>query len=180
MRRCEPSTWNNAPSWKMHLASLLCCPCLVRATLGLWGLRAGALCCPGHVIWDMRPSCVSCFRVSLCSLVDQTEVVINSCYLGTSRKLTKYHPRGCVISHKDQLLYSKGLTTLDSELKSKDITLQTKVSIVKAMVFPVVTYSCESWTIKKAEWGRVDALQTVVLKKTPESLGLQGDQTSQS
>ena len=49
------------------------------------------------------------------------------------------------------LLGRKAMTNLDSVLKSRDITLLTKVHIVKAMVFPVVTYSCESWTIKKAE-----------------------------
>ena len=49
------------------------------------------------------------------------------------------------------LLGRKAVTNLDSVLKSRDITLLTKVHIVKAMVFPVVTYSCESWTIKKAE-----------------------------
>ena len=48
---------------------------------------------------------------------------------------------------------------LDSELKSRDITLLTKVSIVKAMVFPVVTYGCESWTIKKAEHQRIDTFE---------------------
>ena len=48
------------------------------------------------------------------------------------------------------------MTNLDSVLKSKDITLPTKVTIVKAMVFPVVTYGCESWTIKKTERGRID------------------------
>ena len=50
------------------------------------------------------------------------------------------------------LLGRNAMTNLDSILKSKDITLLTKVQIVKAMVFPVVTYGCESWTIKKAEW----------------------------
>ena len=50
------------------------------------------------------------------------------------------------------LLGRKAMTNLDSVLKSRDITLPTKVCIVKAMVFPVVTYGCESWTIKKAEW----------------------------
>ena len=54
-----------------------------------------------------------------------------------------------------------------SILKSRDITLPTKVCIVKAMVFPVVMYGCESWTIKKAEHRRIDA---VVLEKTLESL----------
>ena len=51
------------------------------------------------------------------------------------------------------------MTDLDSILKSRDITLQTKVSIVKAMVFAVVTYRCESWTIKKAEHWRIDAFE---------------------
>ena len=51
------------------------------------------------------------------------------------------------------------MTNLDSVLKSRDITLLTKVHIVKAMVFPVVTYGCESWTIKKAECQRIDAFK---------------------
>ena len=58
------------------------------------------------------------------------------------------------------------MTNLDSVLQSRDITLLTKVCIVKAMVFPVVTYRCESWTIKKAECWRTG---TVVLEKTLES-----------
>ena len=52
----------------------------------------------------------------------------------------------------------KAMTKLDSTLKSKDITLSTKVHLVKAMVFPVVMYGCESWTTKKAECQRIDAL----------------------
>ena len=52
---------------------------------------------------------------------------------------------------KDMLLGRKAITNLDSILKSRDITLPTKVHIVKAMVFPVVMYGCESWTVKKAE-----------------------------
>ena len=50
------------------------------------------------------------------------------------------------------------MINLDSILKSRDITLPTKVGLIKAMVFPVVMYGCESWTIKKAECRRVDAL----------------------
>ena len=50
------------------------------------------------------------------------------------------------------------MTNLDSVLKSRDITLMTKVHIVKAMVFPVVMHGCESWTVKKAEHQRIDAL----------------------
>ena len=57
------------------------------------------------------------------------------------------------------LLESKAMTNLDSILKSRDITLLTKIHIVKVMVFPVVTYSCESWTIKKAEHQRIDAFE---------------------
>ena len=55
------------------------------------------------------------------------------------------------------LLGRKAMTNLDNILKSRDITLPTKVHLVKAMVFPVVMYGCESWTIKKAECQRVDA-----------------------
>ena len=57
------------------------------------------------------------------------------------------------------LLGRKAMTKLDSILKSRDITLPTKVSLVKAMVFPVVMYGCESWTIKKAEHQRMDAFE---------------------
>jgi len=57
------------------------------------------------------------------------------------------------------LLGSKVMTNLDNILKSRDITLSTKVHLVKAMVFPVVMYGCESWTIKKAEHKRIDAFE---------------------
>ena len=57
------------------------------------------------------------------------------------------------------LLGRRTVTNLDSVLKSRDITLTTKVPIVKAMVFPVVTYSCESWTVKNTEHQRIDALE---------------------
>ena len=59
--------------------------------------------------------------------------------------------KGCL------LLGKKAMTNLDSILKSRDITLPTKVHLVKAMVFPVVMYGCESWTVKKAERRRIDA-----------------------
>ena len=57
------------------------------------------------------------------------------------------------------LLQRKIMTNLDSILKSRDITLSAKVHLVKAMVFPVVTYECESWTVKKAECRRIDAFE---------------------
>ena len=67
------------------------------------------------------------------------------------------------------LLGRKVMTNLDGILKSRDITLLMMVHIVKAMVFPVVMYRCESSTIKKAEHWRIDAFSTVVLEKTLES-----------
>ena len=57
------------------------------------------------------------------------------------------------------LLGRKVMTNLDSILKSRDITLPAKVRLVKAMVFPVVMYGCESWTVKKAECRRIDAFE---------------------
>ena len=57
------------------------------------------------------------------------------------------------------LLGRKAMTVLDSILKSRDVTLPTKVRIVKAMVFPVVMYGCESWTVKKAERRSIDAFE---------------------
>ena len=66
----------------------------------------------------------------------------------------------CSHEIRRQLLFGrKIMTNLDSVLKSRDITLLTKIHIVKAMVLPVVTYGCESWTIKKAEHQRIDALE---------------------
>ena len=57
------------------------------------------------------------------------------------------------------LLVRKTMTNLDSIIKSRDITLLTKVRLVKAMVFPVVMYGCENWTIKKAEHQRIEAFE---------------------
>ena len=65
-------------------------------------------------------------------------------------------------SHKSGrhlLLGRKDMTNLDSIIKSRDITLPTKVHLVKAMIFPVVMYGCESWIIKKAEHQRIDAFE---------------------
>ena len=61
------------------------------------------------------------------------------------------------------------MINLDSVLKSRDIILPTKVHIVKAIVFPVVIYGCETWTIKRDEHRRTDAFKTVGLEKTLES-----------
>ena len=67
------------------------------------------------------------------------------------------------------VLGRKAMTNLDSILKRRNVTLPTKVRLVKAMVFPVVRYGCQSWTIKNAECKRIDAFWTVTLKKTLES-----------
>ena len=72
------------------------------------------------------------------------------------------------------------MTNLDSIFKSRDITLPTKVRLVKAMVFPVVMYGCKSWTIKTAEGQRIDALNCGAGEDSCESFGLQGDPTSPS
>ena len=76
----------------------------------------------------------------------------------------------CSHEIKKRLLFGrKVMTNLDSIFKSRDITLLTKVRLVKAMVFPVVTYRCESWTVKKAERRRIDAFELWLLEKTLES-----------
>jgi len=67
------------------------------------------------------------------------------------------------------LLGRKVMTNLDNIFKSRDITLPTKVRLVKAVVFPVVMYGCESWTVKKAERRRIDAFELWCLEKTLES-----------
>ena len=72
------------------------------------------------------------------------------------------------------------MTNLDSILKSRDITLSTKVCLAKAVVFPVVMYGCESWTIKKAEGEELMLLNCCVGEDSSESFGLQGDPASPS
>ena len=86
----------------------------------------------------------------------KVEVVTDFLFLGS--KITA--DADCIHEIKRQLLLSrKAMTNLDSVLKSRDITLPTKVHIVKAMVFPVVTYNRENWTVKKAECQRIDAFR---------------------
>ena len=87
---------------------------------------------------------------------EKVEVVTDFLFLGS--KITvdgdcSHEIRRCLLLHR------KAMTNLDSVLKSRDVTLATKVHIVKPMVFPVVTYGCESWTIKKAEHQRIDVFK---------------------
>ena len=78
------------------------------------------------------------------------------------------------------LLRRKAMTNIESILKSRDITLPTKIHLVKALVLPVVMYGYEIWTIKKAERQRIDAFELWCWRRLLRVLGLQGDQTSQS
>ena len=87
---------------------------------------------------------------------ETVETVADFIFLGS--KITA--DGGCSHEIKRHLLLGrKVMTNLDSILKSRDIVLSTKVCLVKAMVFPVVMYGCESWTVKKAECGRIDAFE---------------------
>ena len=95
--------------------------------------------------------------ISSCQIDGETKETVREFILGGS-KITA--DGDC--SHEIKrcfLLGRKAMTNLDGILKSRDITLPTKVCLVKAMVFPVVMYGCESWTIKKAECRRIDAFK---------------------
>ena len=88
--------------------------------------------------------------------VETVETVSDFIFLGS--KITA--DGDCSQEIKRRLLLGrKVMTNLDSIFKSRDITLRTKIHLVKAMVFPVVTYACESWTVKKAEHRRIDAFE---------------------
>ena len=87
---------------------------------------------------------------------ETVEIVRDFIFLGS--KITAYGDCNHKIKRR-LLLRRKAMTNLDSVLKSRDITLPTKVHLVKAMVFPVVMYGCESWTMKKGECWRIDAFE---------------------
>ena len=92
------------------------------------------------------------------------ESVTEFIFLGS--KITADDDR-CHEIKRCMLLGRKVMTNLDSILKSRDITLSTKVYLVKAMVFPVVMYGCESWTIKIAEYRRIDAYELCCWRRVP-------------
>ena len=100
--------------------------------------------------------------------LNHTEVEIVTHFLFLGSKITVNGD--CSHEIRRQLFLSrKAMTKLDSVLKSRDMTLLTKVCITKATVFPVVTCDCESLTIKKTESQRIDNLRTVVLENTSDS-----------
>ena len=96
---------------------------------------------------------------------EKVEVVTDFLFLGS--KITR--DSDCIHEIRRHLLFGRRtMTNLSSVLKSRDITLQTKICRIKAMVFPVVTYDCDSWIIKKAECQRIDAFE-LWCWRTPES-----------
>ena len=100
----------------------------------------------------MASSCITSWQID----GEIVETVADFIFLGS--KITA--DGDCSHEIKRRLLLGrKVMTNLDSILKSRDITMPTKVCLVKAMVFPVILYGCESWTLKKAEHGRIDAFE---------------------
>ena len=111
---------------------------------------------------------------------EKVEIVTDFIFLGS--KITLYSDCSQEIK-RCLLLGRKAMTNLDSVLKSRDVILLTKVHLVKAMVFPVVMYRCESWTIKKAECQRIVVFKLWCWRRLLRVLwtaGLQGDQSSPS
>ena len=108
---------------------------------------------------------VAQFNLSLWETDGETvETVSDFIFLGS--KITA--DDDCSHEIKKRLLHGrKGMTNLDSIFKSRDITLPTKVRLVKAMVFPVVKYGCESWTVKKAECQRINAFELWCWRRVP-------------
>ena len=110
--------------------------------------------------------------------IEGKKVEVGTDFLFLGSKITAHGDCGHVI-RQWLLLGRKTLTNLDSVFKSRDISLLTEVHIIKTVVFPVVTYSCESWPVKKAEHWRIDAFNCGVGEESWESFGQQGDQTRQ-
>ena len=90
------------------------------------------------------------------------ETATNFIFLGS--KITADDDLSCEIK-RCLLLGRKAMTNLDSILKSRDVTLQTQVCLVKAMVFPVIMYGCETWTIKKADSQRINAFELMCWRR---------------
>ena len=103
-----------------------------------------------------KPKIMACGPITSWQIVGETMETVRDYFWGS--KITE--DGDCSHEIKRHLLLGrKALTNLDNILKIRDITLPTKVHLVKAMVFPVVMYECESWTIKKAECRRIDAFE---------------------
>ena len=99
-----------------------------------------------------------------CHIASFSLIFIGLCSIYNTESVSNVQQNELVIYPLDEIkrrlhLGRKSMTNLDSILKSKDITLLTKVCVVKAMVFPVIMYGCDSWTIKKTEYQRIDAFK---------------------
>ena len=151
--KSKAQTWKSRPTWSIHLVKVVYCN-----PFNFW-LKV----------------CLNLVRLKGSKTV---ETVIDF-ILGGSKITVDID-----CSHEIKrllLLGRKVMPNLDSILKSRDITLPTKVHLGKAMVLPVVMYGCESWTVKKAEHQIIDASENCrVWEDSWESLGLQGDPTSPS
>ena len=113
---------------------------------------------PGLKLNIQKTKIMASYTITPLEIDEQTGETVLRLYFGGAPKslqmvITAMKFKRCL------LLGRKVMTNLDSILKSRDITLSTKVHLVKAMVFPVVMYGCESWTIKKAECRRIDAFE---------------------
>ena len=128
--------------------------------------------------YDLHPKIMAAGPITSWQIDGETvETVADFIFLGS--KITA--DGDCSHEIKRRLLLGrKVMTNLDSISKSRDITWSTKVRLVKALVFPVVMYGCESWTIKKAECRRIDAFELWCWRRLMRVLGLQGDPTSPS
>ena len=118
---------------------------------------------------------MACGPITSCEIDGETVETVPDIILGGSKITADGDCSQEIKSHL--LLGRKIMTNLDSIFKSRDTTLLTKVHLVKAMVFPVIMYGCESWTVKKAECRRIDAFELWFWRRLLESLGLQGDPT---
>ena len=126
--------------------------------------------CGGRLHAETAQSSLSHLQLVMSGLTSIILVVLDTVKVGgeTVETVSDFILGGCKItadgdcSHEIKrclLLGRKVMTNLDSIFKSRDITMPTKVHLVKAMVFPVVMYGCESWTVKKAECQRIDAFE---------------------
>ena len=178
------SNWSEIPLFPLHA--------LLTITLALPHFSGWTWVTPLHVYFLLGLFLLTCPRnqvwakiivfdtLKLLSTFEQNfpghfciEIWENSFVKRTSFRILYSTTNDCSREIKRRLLLGrKVMTNLDSILKSRDIALPTKVHLVKAMVFPVVMYGCESWTIKKAERQRIDenwCFWTVVLEKTLEN-----------
>ena len=105
----------------------------------------------------------------------KSKIVTNFIFLHSKITVDGYYSREI---KRRLLLGRKVMTNLDSIFKSRDITLPTKVRLVKVMVFPVVMYGCESWTVKKAECRRIDAFELWCWRRLLRVPWTAGDPTS--